>query len=67
MNPIMTIDEVAAFLRMSKRQVYELTRARTRERSAAPIPLLKINGNTRFRRSDVEAWIEKLAEEGEGR
>lgn len=61
MSEILTIDEVAALLKMSRRQVYELTRARTRETSPHPIPLLRINGNTRFRRADVEAWLEELA------
>jgi excisionase family DNA binding protein len=66
-NQLLTIDEVAEVLRMPKRQVYELTRRRTWERSAAPIPLLKVTGNTRFLRADVEGWIEKLAEhQGEG-
>jgi len=64
MNEILTIEEVAQVLKMSRRQIYELTRARTRERSSAPIPMLKINGNTRFRRCDIEAWIGKLAEQG---
>ncbi len=64
MNEILTIEEVAQLLKMSRRQIYEMTRARTRERSSAPIPLLKINGNTRFRKIDIEAWINKLAEQG---
>jgi hypothetical protein len=29
-----------------------------------PIPVLKINGNVRFRKSDIEAWIERLAVNG---
>jgi excisionase family DNA binding protein len=60
---IMTVDEVAAMLRISKGQVYEMSRERTRtgEVRSNPIPSLRIGGSVRFRRSDVEAWIEKLA------
>jgi predicted DNA-binding transcriptional regulator AlpA len=37
----------------------------TRTRSGAmrenPIPVVKINGNVRFLKSDIEVWIQKLA------
>jgi excisionase family DNA binding protein len=59
---ILTVADLAAMLKMSKGQVYEMTSTRTRTGSMRdnPIPVLKINGNVRFRRSDVETWIEKL-------
>lgn len=60
---IMTIDELARFLKMSRRQVYNLTRARGQARMADPIPVLRINGNVRFRKCDVEAWLARLAGE----
>jgi excisionase family DNA binding protein len=62
MSEILTIDELAAWLKMSKRQVYELTRARTRETTAHPIPVLRINGNTRFRKTDIEQWLNRLSQ-----
>lgn len=60
---ILTVAELAALLKMSKGQVYEMTKARTRTGAMKdhPLPVLKINGNVRFVRSDVEAWLEKLA------
>ena len=60
---ILTVAELAAMLKMSKRQIYEMTTTRTRTGSMLenPLPVLKINGNIRFRKGDVEAWIEKLA------
>ncbi len=60
---ILTVAELAAMLKMSKTQVYEMTKTRTRSGAMRdnPIPVLKINGNVRFRKSDIEAWIEKLA------
>lgn len=63
MTEILTIDELAALLKMSTRQVYEMTRTRTRTGAMRenPIPVVKINGNVRFRKSDIERWIEKLA------
>lgn len=60
---IMTIDELAAFLKMTRRQVYNLTRARGQARMDDPLPILKINGNVRFRKCDVEKWLARLAGE----
>jgi excisionase family DNA binding protein len=66
MIEVLTVDELAAMLKMSKGQVYELTKQRTRTGAMRenPIPVLKINGNVRFRRSDIEAWLERLAARG---
>jgi excisionase family DNA binding protein len=63
---ILTVAELAAMLKMNKRQVYEMTKRRTRTGSMRenPIPVLKINGNVRFRKSDIEDWIEKLVARG---
>jgi predicted DNA-binding transcriptional regulator AlpA len=60
---IMTVDEVAAWLKMSKSQVYELTKERTRSGDIRkdPLPVLRIGSSVRFRKADVDAWIEKLA------
>lgn len=67
MTEILTVAEVAALLKMSKGQIYEMTRARTRSGAMRenPLPVVKINGNVRFVRSDIEIWIEKLAENEE--
>lgn len=63
---ILTVAEVAAMLKMSKSQIYEMTKARTRTGSMRenPIPVLRINSNLRFRKSDIEAWVEKLVTRG---
>jgi excisionase family DNA binding protein len=65
MSELLTIDELSELLKMSRRQVYELTRVRTREKMTIPLPLIRINGNTRFLRSEVEKWLKKLAEVNE--
>jgi predicted DNA-binding transcriptional regulator AlpA len=60
---ILTVDELATLLKMSKRQVYEMTSTRTRTGAMKknPVPVVRINGNLRFRKVDVEAWLAKLA------
>jgi predicted DNA-binding transcriptional regulator AlpA len=60
---ILTAAEVAAWLKVSKCQVYELVKDRTRSGDVRehPLPALHIGGSVRFRKSDVENWIEKLA------
>lgn len=59
---ILTVAEVAAMLKFSKSQVYELAKActRTGEVRENPLPCVRIGSSVRFRREDVEAWIETL-------
>jgi excisionase family DNA binding protein len=56
LGDILTIQQVADLLQFSKRQVYELTRKRG-QGIDNPIPTLRINGNIRFRRRAIEAWL----------
>jgi len=63
MPEILTIDELAAILKMTRSQVYTMTRKRARARMEHPLPVLRINGNIRFRRTDIEEWLEKSAKE----
>lgn len=60
-SQILTVDELAEWLKMSRRQIYEMTRTRGKVRADHPIPVLRINGNVRFRRSDIEAWLNRIA------
>jgi predicted DNA-binding transcriptional regulator AlpA len=66
MIEIITVAELAAWLKMTKWQVYEMTKTRTRSGAMRenPIPVVKINGNVRFLKSDIEAWVQKLAVQG---
>jgi excisionase family DNA binding protein len=61
---ILTVDELAEMLQMSKRQIYTMCETRTRNGSMKdhPLPVLKINGNLRFRKADVDSWLATLAE-----
>lgn len=61
-SEILTAQEVADWLKMSKRQIYEMTRTRGKVRADHPIPVIRVNGNVRFRRSDIEAWLNRIAE-----
>ena len=54
---IITVAELAQMLKMSKSQVYEQTRKRARLRQTKPLPYLRINGNLRFSRAAVDAWL----------
>ena len=51
-DEILTLDEVAIFLKVGKRTVYRLA-------AAGEIPAFKLGGSWRFRRSELEAWITK--------
>jgi predicted DNA-binding transcriptional regulator AlpA len=59
---IMTVTEVAAMLRVSKSTISELINLRTRNGDVRehPLPAIRIGRSVRFRKSDVEEWIEKL-------
>ena len=57
MGEILTASEVAAMLKISKRQVYELAKE-----TDNPIPCVRIRTSVRFRKSDVDGWIAGLVE-----
>ncbi|MCP5425343.1 MAG: helix-turn-helix domain-containing protein [Gammaproteobacteria bacterium] len=49
-NEILTLEEVAAYLKAGKRTVYRLAQK-------GEIPAFKLGGTWRFRRSDLDHWI----------
>jgi excisionase family DNA binding protein len=51
-DPLLTIPEVARYLKISKSKLYSLV-------SKEEIPHLKIGRNVRIRHKDLQAWIEK--------
>ena len=51
MDDLMTLAEVAAYLRLSKDTVYRMA-------SAGKLPASKVGSQWRFRRDDVEQWLE---------
>lgn len=49
-DDILTLDEVAAYLKAGKRTVYRLA-------ASGEIPAFKLGGTWRFRRSELDQWI----------
>ncbi len=60
---ILTANEVASLLRISKRHVFELAQPRTRSGDVRenPLPCLRLGKSVRFSKEAVEAWIERLS------
>jgi predicted DNA-binding transcriptional regulator AlpA len=58
MPEILTIDMLAELLHMTRRQIYEMTSKRG-QGLPNPLPLLRINGNIRFMKSDIQDWLLK--------
>lgn len=50
LDEILTIDEVATYLKAGKRTVYRLA-------SSGKIPAFKLGGTWRFRRTELDQWI----------
>lgn len=49
-DEILTIDEVAKYLKAGKRTVYRLA-------ASGQIPAFKLGGTWRFRRAELDQWI----------
>lgn len=49
-DEILTIDEVASYLKAGKRTVYRLA-------ASGQIPAFKLGGTWRFRRAELDRWI----------
>lgn len=60
MERLMTLGEVAAYLRVSNDTVYRMANTGT-------IPTSKVGNQWRFRREDVDAWLEASKNVGDGR
>lgn len=50
------IEDVAAYLGIPKSSVYKMTARGGRER----IPYVKLGGRLRFRKSDIDRWLDLL-------
>lgn len=58
-DEILTLDEVATYLKAGKRTVYRLAQE-------GKIPAFKLGGTWRFRRSDLEQWIAECTDKASG-
>jgi hypothetical protein len=59
---ILTLEEAALILKMTKSQLYSMTRARARARMKHPLPVLRVNGNLRVSLESLQEWLRKLEE-----
>ena len=59
-DPILTLPEVAVLLKVAEKTVYTMAQR-------GQLPAFKVRGQWRFKRSDLEQWIEdqKAAVKGE--
>jgi predicted DNA-binding transcriptional regulator AlpA len=60
---ILTADEVAVLLKVSKRHVYELAKQRTKSGDVRnhPLPCVRLGKAVRFNKAAVEEWFERLS------
>lgn len=56
---ILTLPEVATLLRLSEKTAYRLA-------AEGQLPGFKVGGSWRFRRVDIEAWIDQKKDEAKG-
>ncbi|MCP5265583.1 MAG: helix-turn-helix domain-containing protein [Burkholderiaceae bacterium] len=57
---ILTLDEVAAYLKAGKRTVYRLAQQ-------GDIPAFKLGGTRRFRRTELDRWIAASIEKNQNK
>ena len=63
---LLSISEAASLLGLTKEQLYQLTRERSRVRQAQPIPVVRLGKRLAFRRESLERWIASLESLGGG-
>lgn len=56
---ILTIKEVAEYLKVTERTIYRLA-------AAKQIPAFKVGGSWRFRQADIDGWIAAQSQKAEG-
>ena len=52
-DPILTLPEVAVLLKIAEKTVYTMARG-------GHIPAFKVRGQWRFKREDIDRWIDEL-------
>ena len=56
---ILTIKQVAEYLKVTERTIYRLA-------AAKQIPAFKVGGSWRFRQADIDGWIAAQSKKAEG-
>ena len=65
MEPLLNIDKAATLLGLTRAQLYELTRNRSRIRQRIPLPFIRIGRRILFRAMSLERWITELERQAE--
>jgi len=61
MSPLLlNLQQAAELLGLTKPQLYELCRSRSRMRQAIPLPYVRLGKRLAFRRESLEKWIAAL-------
>ncbi|MBL1404837.1 MAG: helix-turn-helix domain-containing protein [Rhizobiales bacterium] len=58
-NDIMTMKEVADYLKLNEKTAYRLT-------SDGKLPAFKVGGSWRFRKSEIDEWTKKQSNQSKG-
>lgn len=58
-DEILTLKEVAAYLKLAEKTAYKLA-------AEGKLPGFKVGGSWRFKREDIQSWIEKNKSEIKG-
>ena len=59
---LLTPQEAAEFLKCPTRSIYELSRRRTQDRSAIPIPAIRLHSKMlRFEKQALIDWVNEVA------
>jgi excisionase family DNA binding protein len=54
---VLSLAEAASLLGLTKSQLYQLTRERSRIRQSHPLPVIRLGKRLAFRRASLEQWL----------
>jgi excisionase family DNA binding protein len=57
---LLSMEQAATLLGLSKTQIYELCRSRSRAAQAIPIPTVRVGRRLMFRKESLQSWIQQL-------
>lgn len=57
---VLSLEQAADLLGLTKEQLYQLTRTRSLIRQRVPIPFVKLGKRIVFRRESLEEWLAQL-------
>jgi excisionase family DNA binding protein len=60
MEPLLSMEQAAQLLGLTRAQLYELTRNRSRARQAVSLPVIRIGKRKMFRAAALHEWVLQL-------